>query len=71
MAKLHADNKRVTAINTPLIQLNRDIFGFETELAERVDVIIEEIEKYLFEGKKAQLELFAEGEGSGEMRVAI
>lgn len=52
-----------TAINTPRLKFNDDTFGFEGELENIVFCIENEVYAFLFEGKKAQLELFgADGE---------
>lgn len=57
-ASYKVKNDQVTAINTPRIKFNTESFGFETELEEILEVIEEEVYLYLFERKKAQLELF-------------
>lgn len=46
------------AINSPRIKLANTSFGFEEELEKIVATIEDEVYAYLFEGKKAQLELF-------------
>ena len=52
-----------TAINTPRLKFIDDKFGFEGELENIVFCIENEVYAFLFEGKKAQLELFgADGE---------
>lgn len=58
-------NNQKTAINTPRLKFNKEVFGFEEELEKIVGEIEEEAYKFLFEGKKAQLSLFgADGEAA-------
>jgi hypothetical protein len=66
-AKRYMDNKKVIAINSPLIALNGTVFGFEVDLQQDIDEIIEETEAYLFKGKKAQLDLFDKQEGESKL----
>lgn len=49
-----------TSICTPKINYATEVFGFESELENIVFDIEDEVYQYLFEGKKAQLELFGE-----------
>lgn len=58
MSTLTTGNKKKVAINTPLILLEADIFGFEQELVDDVDELVEETFAYLFKNKKAQLDIF-------------
>jgi len=51
-------NGQKTAINTPRIKFNSETYGFEEELENIVDEIESEVYEFLFNGKKAQLELF-------------
>lgn len=52
-----------TAINSPRLNFNTKVFGFEKELEEIAADIETEVYAFLFKGKKAQLELFgADGE---------
>lgn len=56
-------NNQKTAINSPRLKYNTETFGFEEELENIICDIEEEVYEFLFEGKKAQLELFgADGE---------
>lgn len=56
-------NNQKTAINSPRLKYNTETFGFEEELEDIVCSIEEEVYEFLFEGKKAQMELFgADGE---------
>lgn len=56
------DNQK-TAINSPRLNFNTKVFGFEKELEEIAADIETEVYAFLFKGKKAQLELFgADGE---------
>lgn len=57
MGKFACANKVDIAINSPLIKFERDVFKFETELAEAVDNVIEEFFCYTYENKKAQLDI--------------
>lgn len=52
-------NQKV-AINTHRIRFTDKVYGFEEDLEDVVENIEEECFKYLFEGKKAQLQLFDE-----------
>ena len=49
-----------TSICTPKINYATEVFGFESELEDIVFDIEDEVYQYLFEGKKAQLELFGD-----------
>lgn len=52
-----------TAINSPRLNFNTKVFGFEKELEEIAADIETEVYAFLFKNKKAQLELFgADGE---------
>lgn len=53
-------NNQKTAINSPRLKFNTETFGFEEELETIVNSIENEVYGFLFEGKKAQLELFGE-----------
>jgi len=53
-------NNSKTALNSPRIKLNTNQFTFESDVQDIVNKISEEVCEYLFEGKKAQLELFVE-----------
>lgn len=56
------DNQK-TAINSPRLNFNTKVFGFEKELEEIAADIETEVYAFLFKNKKAQLELFgADGE---------
>ena len=58
-------NNQKTAINTPRMKFNTETFGFEEELENNVSDIENEVYEFLFNGKKAQLELFgADGEAN-------
>jgi hypothetical protein len=58
MSTLMADNMQVIAVNSPRIKLEEDLYSFEMELQELKDTIEREVYSYLFENKKAQLEMF-------------
>ena len=56
-------NNQKTAINTPRMKYNVETFGFEEELENIVCDIENEVYEFMFEGKKAQMDLFgADGE---------
>jgi hypothetical protein len=57
-AALTTESKMVVAMSTHRLRFADDIYGFEEELHELVTKIAEESFKYIFQGKKAQLELF-------------
>jgi len=52
------DNKSKCALNSPRIKLNNNQFMFEGDVKDILDKIEEEVLAYLFDGKKAQIELF-------------
>lgn len=59
-ANLQVMNGQIVAINTPRIRFATESFGFEEECEKIVTRIKDEVYKYLYEGKKAQLELFGQ-----------
>lgn len=60
------DNQK-TAINSPRLNFNTKVFGFEKELEEIAADIETEVYAFLFKNKKAQLELFgADGDLADE-----
>ena len=50
---------KVTLI-TPRLKYNEEIFGFEHELGDVLTALQQEIYAYLFQGKKAELEVFGD-----------
>lgn len=61
-------NNQKTAINSSRLKFNTETFGFEEELEEIAADIENEVYAFLFEGKKAQLELFgADGEPAPDL----
>ena len=59
-------NNQKTTISTPRMKFNVESFGFEEDLENIVNSIENEVYEFLFEGKKAQLELFdAAGNATG------
>jgi hypothetical protein len=54
------------AKNSPRITFNRDIYGFEEDLQELCDTLVEETRKYATEGKSAQLSLDLTESAPGE-----
>lgn len=61
-------NNQKTAIDSPRLKYNTETFGFEEELEDIVCNIEEEVFEFLFEGKKAQMELFgADGEPAPDL----
>jgi len=59
------ENGSKAALNSPSVKLNQDIFTNEADIQDIVNELQKEVEAYLYEGKKAQLEMFHE-----EMKVA-
>jgi len=57
-AKMHQANGSQIAMNSPRIKLNQEKFGFEDQLTTIIERLEDEVKAYLFEGKKAQLDLF-------------
>lgn len=55
---LKIKNGQKTSINTPRLLIESEVFGFEEELEGILDKIKHEVYLFLFQGKKAQLELF-------------
>lgn len=58
-------NNKKTAINSPLLKFNSEVYGFEDELEELCLIIEKEAYSFLFKGKKSQLSLFG-AEGNNE-----
>lgn len=58
MATMKAESNQKMAINTHRIRFNESRYGFEEELESLTDEIRIECFEYLFNGKRAQLELF-------------
>lgn len=58
--QLSVDNGQQTAVNSPRMKFGYVAFGFEEELERIVTLIEDEVYESLFNGKKAQLELFGE-----------
>lgn len=54
-----ANNQKV-AINTPAIRVEGESWGFEEQLQEIVAAVEKEVYQFLYEGKKAQLEIFGQ-----------
>lgn len=59
-------NGQVSCLNTPRIMFGTDSYGFEEELEAIVNKIENEVYEYLFNGKKAQQELFGESKEEEE-----
>lgn len=57
-------NGQKVAINTPRLRLDSETWGFEEELENIVYGIENEVYEFLFMGKKAELSLFGEDDGS-------
>lgn len=51
------ENKSKTAMNSPNIKLAQDTFKFESDVQDIVNDLEKEVIAYLFEGKRAQLEI--------------
>jgi len=56
--KIQSFNKSKCAMNTPRIVFSSEKLGYELDVEGQVELIEREIYKYLFEGKKAQKDLF-------------
>lgn len=56
--KIESNNKSKCAMNTPRIVFSSEKLGYELDVEGQIELIEREIYKYLFEGKKAQKELF-------------
>ena len=54
-----ADTKQVMAINSHRIRFDVTTYGFEEDIEDIVDDLHDEVYAYIWEGKSAQLELFA------------
>ena len=60
--KLYQANGSQIAMNSPRIKMNQDKFGFEDQVATIIEKLEEEVRAYIFDGKKAQLDLFDDQE---------
>ncbi len=56
------ENNAKTALNSPRLKMNQDIFKIESDVKIIIDDLEDEVFLYLFENKKAQLALFDEPE---------
>lgn len=65
--KIESFNKSKCAMNTPRIVFSSDKLGFELDVEGQIEMIEREIYKYLFEGKKAQAELFDDSDDNGDV----
>lgn len=65
-ASFTADNNMKMAINTHRIKFTDTKYGFEEDLGELIKKLKEEVYNYIFEGKKAQLEIFTSQQMGGE-----
>lgn len=54
------ENNVKTALNSPRLKMNQDLFKFESDVKIIIDDLEDEVFAYLFENKKAQLGLFDE-----------
>ncbi len=52
------ENGSKAALNSPSVKLSQDTFQNEADIQEIVNELCEEVEAYLYEGKRAQLEMF-------------
>lgn len=68
--KIESFNKSKCALNTPRIVFSSDKIGIETDVDGQVELIEREVYKYLFEGKKAQKELFDDSDDNGDLPKA-
>jgi len=60
MGKQLQANKSKTALNSPRIPLHQTTFGFEGEIDVIIEDLKEEVHAYLFDNKKAHLDMFDE-----------
>jgi len=67
--KIESNNKAKCAMNTPRIVFSSDKLGYESDVEEQVELIEREVYKYIFEGKKAQQDLFDDGKGTDQGAV--
>lgn len=58
--KITSFNKSKCAMNTPRIVFSSEKLGYELDVEGQVEMIEREVYKYIFEGKKAQQDLFDE-----------
>lgn len=67
--KILSNNKSKCAMNTPRIVFSSDKLGYESDVEEKINDLEKEVFAYLFEGKKAQKELFNndDSSASGEL----
>lgn len=63
------ENGSKTALNSPRIKLNTDQFKFESDVQEIINDLSTEVFQYLYEGKAAQLDLFATDDKKTEKKV--
>jgi hypothetical protein len=67
--KMTQANQSKVAINSPRIATHQNTFGFEEDLKRIIEIVNDEAREYIFNNKKAQLELDLEEE-TPEMKVA-
>lgn len=58
--KMLQENGTSIAMNTPNIKLKQENFGFESELSDKLDDVVNEAWEFLYNGKKQQYEMFDE-----------
>ncbi len=68
--KIESYNKSKCALNTPRIVYSSEKIGIEVDVEGQLEMIEREIYKYLFEGKKAQAELFDSSDDKGDVPKA-
>lgn len=64
--KIESNNKSKCAMNTPRIVFSSEKLGYELDVEGQVELIEREVYKYLFEGKKAQKDLFDDDGNDGD-----
>lgn len=57
MGKIKAENGSNIAINSPRMRFGVTTYGFEEELQKECDLITDEVYEYLYNSKKAQLDI--------------
>jgi len=55
--KLRLKSERIIAINSDLIDLDNDTYGFENDLNNDIEIVTGEAYSYLFEGKSDQVKI--------------
>lgn len=70
-SKMEMENGSKCALNSPAIKLNLLKFGFEEDLQEIINGISEEVQRYLYDGKRAEPSLFDQQEEKKENQLEV